>query len=120
MEGKTIKNIVFYTLSTEKGLTKKAAIFYSDGSIEDTTYDAGIDACEQVAKERNIQSKDAFREMINQDIIHVMSGEEFARRFASFIPEQRPARRPRRTLQYLRQPRVSKTEPHLLRTEGKQ
>ena len=84
---KKIVNIVFYTVSNETGVTKKAAIFYSDGSIADTTFEEGLDACELIARERNIHTKDAFREMINNDIVHVMSGSEFEERFTSFIPE---------------------------------
>ena len=82
---KKIKNIVFYKFFSERGEEKKACIFYEDGSVEDTDYDKGIDACEIIAKERKITSKNAFKEMINKDIVHVVSGREFSDNFHKYV-----------------------------------
>ena len=84
---KKIVNIVFYQFFEKEDKTKKACIFYSDGTVADVSFDEGIDACETIVKERNITSKSAFREMINNDIIHVVSGKEFERNFQSYFPQ---------------------------------
>lgn len=82
---KKIVNIVFYKYFNEEGKQKQACIFYDDGTVEQVSYDEGIDACEEIVAEKKITSKDAFKEMINKDIVHVMSGKEFERRFSEFF-----------------------------------
>ncbi len=82
---KKIVNIVFYKYFNEEGKQKQACIFYDDGTVAQVSYEEGIDACEEIVAEKNITSKDAFKEMINKDIVHVMSGKEFERRFSEFF-----------------------------------
>lgn len=84
---KKIVNIVFYQFFDKEDKTKKACIFYNDGTVADVSFDEGIDACEIIVKERNIKTKDAFREMINRDIVHVVSGKDFERNFQSYFPK---------------------------------
>ena len=85
---KKIVNIVFYQFFDKDDKNKKACIFYNDGTVADVSFDEGIDACEIIVKERNITSKDAFREMINRDIVHVVSGKDFERNFQSYFPHK--------------------------------
>ncbi len=82
---KKIVNIVFYKYFNEEGKQKQACIFYDDGTVAQVSYEEGIDACEEIVAEKNITSKDAFKEMINKDMVHVMSGKEFERRFSEFF-----------------------------------
>ena len=83
---KRIANIVFYQYNENGQKNKKACIFYNDGTVSNVSFDEGIDACEIIVKERQIKTKDAFREMINNDLVHVVSGEEFERNYSSYFP----------------------------------
>ena len=85
MKAKRIHNIVFYRVFDGNKEIKKACIFYHDGSVKDCSFDDGLDACEQIVKERNITTSDAFKEMINREVVHVMSLESFKERFNSFV-----------------------------------
>ena len=85
MKAKSIVNIVFYRFFDGDKEIKKACIFYRDGSMKDTTYSEGIDACEEIVKERNITSGNVFKEMINRDIVHVMSAEDFRANYNKFV-----------------------------------
>ncbi len=85
MKSKKIINIVFYKFYDRGEEKRQACAFYSDGTIATLTYQEGIEACEQIAKELHITSKDAFQRMINSEMIHVMTGSEFERRFNSFV-----------------------------------
>ena len=85
MKAKSIVNIVFYKFFDGDKEIKKACIFYRDGSMKDTTYAEGIDACEEIVKERNITSGNAFKEMINREIVHVMSAEDFRTNYNKFV-----------------------------------
>lgn len=82
---KKIVNIVFYQFYGSNNSEKQACIFYSDGTFARVSFAEGIDACEEICRERNIQTKNAFRDMINTDLVHVMSGADFERRFSSFF-----------------------------------
>ena len=88
MKAKKIWNIVFYKYYENNKEIKKACIFYRDGSVEDTTYDEGLNACELIVKERKITSKNAFKEMINKDIVHVMSADELKLNFDKFVSHE--------------------------------
>lgn len=83
---KRILNIVFYKFYGEKETDKKACIFYADGTVANVSFDDGIDACEEICRVNQIKTKNAFKEMINNNIVHVMSGKEFEKRFNSFLP----------------------------------
>ena len=85
---KKIVNIVFYQFYGTNNSEKQACIFYSDGTFEKVDFEKGIDACELICKERNIQTKNAFRDMINTDLVHVMSGADFEKRFATFFRKE--------------------------------
>ena len=83
---KRIANIVFYKVSEDEKSVKKATIFYQDGTVSTVSFDEGIDACEEIVREKNIQTKDAFKEMINRDIVHVVSAKEFKENFNLYVP----------------------------------
>ena len=82
---KHIANIVFYKFYEGTELVKKSCVFYDDGTVANGTYEEGLQACKVVAKDLHITSADAFKEMINKNIIHVMSGDDFKERFSSFV-----------------------------------
>ena len=85
MNTKKPMNIVFYK-TTELGKeVKKACIFYNDGTVANVNYEQGLDACEVVVKELNINSKNAFKEMLNKNIVHVVSEKELKKNFNSYI-----------------------------------
>ena len=88
MESKYIANIVLYKCYEGSEIVKKACIFYKDGTIKETSYEEGRDECEKLAKELKLSSADAFEKLINNKLIHVMSGEEFKKNFDSFIPKK--------------------------------
>ncbi len=85
---KRIANIVFYKVPNGSETIKQATIFYSDGTVKNVDFEAGIDACEEIVQDRHIQTKDAFKEMINRDIVHVVSLKEFKDNFNRFVPEK--------------------------------
>lgn len=85
MKNKKIWNIVFYKYYKNGKEVKKSCIFYRDGSVENTTYEEGLNACEIIVKERKISSQNVFKEMINKDIVHVMSGQEFKANFEKYV-----------------------------------
>ena len=84
---KRIANIVFYKTDGSES-NKQATIFYKDGTIRTVSFDEGIDACEEIVKERHIQTKDAFKEMINRDVVHVVSLKDFKENFNSYLPTE--------------------------------
>lgn len=83
---KKIINIVFYKTSNSSETEKLACIFYADGTVSNVSFEEGIDACEEIVKEHGIKSKDTFQEMINKELVHVMSAKEFSQNFKSFVP----------------------------------
>ncbi len=85
MKAKKIANIVFYKYYGSVNETKKACIFYTDGTVKDCSYDEGIDAVLEVVKQRNITSKEQLLEIINKDVVYVMSGYDFEDNFHKFI-----------------------------------
>ena len=85
---KKIINVVFYNFYEENTERRAATIFYRDGSVENVDYEDGITACEQIVKERNITSKDAFKQMINDEIVYVMSREDFIDKFSEFVNKE--------------------------------
>ena len=82
---KNVVNLVFYKNSAGE---KQATVFYDDGTVKPVSFDEGIDFCEEIVKERNIQTKDAFKEMINHDIVHVVSENEFLNNFQNYISKK--------------------------------
>lgn len=94
MESKNIANIVLYKTKEGTEIVKKACIFYKDGTIKETTYAEGVAECNKLAKELNLSSKEAFTTLINNKLIHVMSGDEFKKNFDSFIPTPAKAEEP--------------------------
>ena len=85
---KRIANIVFYKFNGERPNMKQACIFYTDGTVKNTSYEDGLEACQEIVERYNVTSKDAFREMINNQAVYVMSGREFEARFQSFISRE--------------------------------
>lgn len=81
-------NIVFYNYFEGNEEKRSATIFYRDGSVENVSYEDGITACEDLAKELNIVSKNAFSEMINNKIVHVMTAEQFKKDFNNFVNKE--------------------------------
>jgi len=88
MKGKRIVNIVFYKFYDNDKEIRRACIFYNDGTVSDVNYEDGISACEEVVKAQHITSKEAFKEMINHDMIHVVSGKELERNFSRYIVKE--------------------------------
>ena len=88
MKGKRIANIVFYKFYDNDKEIRRACIFYNDGTVSDVNYEEGIDACEEVVKAQHITSKEAFKEMINHDMIHVVSGKELEKNFNRYIVKE--------------------------------
>lgn len=89
MKNKKIANIVFYKYYNYKGEEeRKACVFYNDGTADNVSYEEGIDACQEIVKERHITSKEAFKELINNDVIHVMSGNNFKRNFNNYVVKE--------------------------------
>lgn len=90
MNNKKIANIVFYkTNYFGWENTNAACIFYDDGTYERVSYDEGIDACQIIAKEHHITSKDAFQNLINNNFVHVMSEPNLKNSFSKFIEESK-------------------------------
>lgn len=85
---KRIANIVFYKFNGERPNMKQACIFYTDGTVKNTSYEDGLEACQEIVAANNIRSKAAFKEMINNRAVYVMSGKEFEERFQSFISRE--------------------------------
>lgn len=89
MKSKNIANIVFYKYFDGKEVVTKSTIFYRNGDIVSGDFQDGIDACQEVATELKITSGNAFKEMINKNIVHVMSGLEFTNNYSRFVKESR-------------------------------
>ena len=85
---KRIANIVFYKFNGERPNMKQACIFYTDGTVKNVSYEDGLEACQEIVARYNITSKAAFKEMINNRAVYVMSGREFESRFQSFISSE--------------------------------
>lgn len=85
---KRIANIVFYKFNGERPNMRQACIFYTDGTVKNVSYEEGLEACQEIVARYNITSKQAFKEMINNRAVYVMSGREFESRFQSFISRE--------------------------------
>lgn len=94
MEFKRIVNVVFYKFFGENGEMEQACIFYNDGTVKNCSYEDGIDAAEEIVRQEQITSKNAFAEMINSKRVYVMSGREFEDKFQSFIVNEEPELKP--------------------------
>lgn len=92
MNNKRIANIVFYKFhedgNEDGNIIKQACIFYEDGSVENTSYEKGLDAAEYLVKQENISSKELLEDLINNKKIHVLSGKELEVRFNDFIAKK--------------------------------
>ena len=85
---KKVANIVFYKFFSEKEdvqIREQACIFYDDGTVASVSVDEAVEAAHQIAVEDKIKNKEEFRQSVNKSKIHVMSGEDFERRFQEFI-----------------------------------
>ena len=85
---KKVANIVFYKFFSEKEdvqIREQACIFYDDGTVASVSVDEAIEAAHQIAVEEKIKTKEEFKESVNKARIHVMSGEDFERRFQEFV-----------------------------------
>ena len=85
---KKVENIVFYKFFSEKEdvqIREQACIFYDDGTVASVSVDEAVEAAHQIAVEEKIKNKEEFRQSVNKKRIHVMSGEDFERRFQEFI-----------------------------------
>lgn len=80
-----IANIVFYQFNGERENMVQTCIFYTDGTVKNVSYEDGLEACEAKMRELNVTSKDAFREMINKNVVHVISGQELEDNFRNYI-----------------------------------
>lgn len=84
---KQIKDIVIYKSIINGKEIVKSCVFYTDGTVEKGSYEDGIAAVKVVAKERNIKSKDALKEMINKEMFHAMTEKEFNAKYSTFLAE---------------------------------
>ena len=85
---KKVANIVFYKFFSEKEdvqIREQACIFYDDGTVASVSVDEAVELAHQIAVEEKIKTKEEFRESVNKTRIHVMSGEDFERRFQEFV-----------------------------------
>lgn len=85
---KKVANIVFYKFFSEKEdvqIREQACIFYDDGTVASVSVDEAVELAHQIAIEEKIKTKEEFRESVNKARIHVMSGEDFERRFQEFV-----------------------------------
>ena len=81
-------NIVFYNSYEEKIITKKACIFYDDGSVENATFDKGLDATKIIIDELEIKKDDdeRFKALIGKERIFLLASEkELEKQFDSFV-----------------------------------
>ncbi len=85
---KRIANIVFYKFNGERPNMKQACIFYTDGTVKNVSYEDGLEACQEIVAAHNITTRQAFKEIINNKAVYVMSGREFESRFQSFISRE--------------------------------
>ncbi len=86
---KKIANIVFYKFwdPTREEPMQQACIFYEDGSVENTTYEEGIETAYAMANVENF-TKQQFHSILNNERIYTLSGSEFERRFKEFIGKE--------------------------------
>ncbi len=76
-----IKNLVFYK---QNGI-RVATVFYEDGSVENVSYEKALDLTHIIIEERKITSKNAFRELVNKEIIHVVTEEEYLKNYETYL-----------------------------------
>lgn len=74
---KQIANIVFYKYNNYGIETTEACVFYTDGTAEVASYEQGIDACEELLKNKKIFTKEELEEVLNNDLIYTMTIEDF-------------------------------------------
>ena len=85
---KKVANIVFYKFFSEKEdvqIREQACIFYNDGTVASVSVEEAVEAAHQIAVEDKIKTKEEFKQTVNKAKIHVMSGEEFEKRFQEFV-----------------------------------
>ncbi len=88
-----IHNIVFYNIIEKNGQEEKevikSCIFYRDGRIDkESSFEAGVAACKEFARQRKIQSVNSLSDLFNKENIHMMSGADFNRRFEEFVSHE--------------------------------
>ena len=84
---KKITNIVIYKSIEDGKEVINSCIFYDDGTTKFGDYAEGRAAIKEVAKEKNITTKDQLRAIMNKDTVYTMTEEEFKNRYNSFLPE---------------------------------
>ena len=82
---KEINNIVNYTSIVDGKKVVKSCIFYTDGRIEEVSYDEAVVITKKLLQTEGKTLKD-FKEMLNKDTFYAMTEEEFKERFDSFKP----------------------------------
>jgi len=91
---KKVGKIVFYKFYDEKkNIVEASYLFFTDGTARLATKEEGLSLVPEITKEEGIHTADALSEYINKDDsrIYTMSGNEFAKRFNSFLikPKER-------------------------------
>ena len=83
---KEITDIIFfkYTDGLDKGKVE-TAVFYNDGSKKHFTYEDGLGVVTALAKKKGISSKEAFKQLINNDLVHVMTINDFKANYDKFV-----------------------------------
>ena len=87
MKSKKIANIVFYNFYEGSKEVRQACVFYNDGTIENCSFDEGIDYTLDLLREQKVTSKE-LSSIINNRNIHVMSGTELNKNFQKFIVKE--------------------------------
>jgi len=82
---KKIANIVFYNFLEKDEEKRQACIFYTNGEIEQVSCDDAIYLCTELAKEDNISTPEALKNMINNNKIHIITGTQFEADFSKFL-----------------------------------
>lgn len=94
---KKVGKIVFYKFYDEKkNIVEASYLFFTDGTARLATKEEGLSLVPEITKEEGIHTADALSEYINKDDsrIYTMSGNEFAKRFNSFLIKPKEEARP--------------------------
>ncbi len=87
MKTKKIVNIVFYNFYEDSKEIRQACLFYNDGTVENCSFDEGIDHTLELLKEQKVTSGE-LSNIINNKNIHVMSGKELNSNLQKFIVKE--------------------------------
>ena len=86
MNSSKINNIVFF----KSNGVSKACVFYKDGTVKELSNKEGISLIKKIANNNGINTtnefKKVFANMVNKNLVHVVSEKEFRKNFESYKP----------------------------------